>query len=328
MGEAELRAYLELAADEARAQWRRVLAREWLPRQEAFLPIETLLCYGLFFRLNPHSFGGGNIDRVPAEVKALASSLKRTPGSLTSKMLNLDGSRTNCARVEPELFVRLGREPDRFTVLYLGVVGAARDVGLGDDAVPDFLGALEARAEVAMLGQDELGGREVGIALAEQKGRLHELGEAFGFDEVETSRLVEQRVRLGQHRFADEVLTAYAHRCGFCGFAPGGLRGHRLLVASHIKPWAQSSGRERLDPQNGISACPVHDSAFDTGLLTVGCDLRIERASALVTTLEVDAGFDRFFGAGALRETLLAPAKGRGPAGQFLKYHRQHVFRG
>lgn len=327
MGEAELRAYLEIEADEARAQWRRVLARERRPRQEAFLPIETLLCFGLFFRLNPHSFGGGNIDRVPPEVKVLAATLKRTPGSLTNKMLNLDGSRTNCARVEPELFVRLGREPDRFAALYLQVVGASRDVGLGEDAVPDLLGALDAQAEVALLGQDELGGREVGIALAEEEARLRELEVAFGFDEVETSRLVEQRVRLGQHRFAAEVLTAYAHRCGFCGFAPGDLRGHRLLVASHIKPWAQSSGRERLDPRNGISACPVHDSAFDTGLLTVGSDLRIKRARTLSERLEVDEGFDRFFGAGALRETLLAPSQGRRPAGHFLEFHRHSSFR-
>ena len=44
---------------------------------------------------------------------------------------------------------------------------------------------------------------------------------------------------------------------------------HRLLIASHIKPWRDSTPAERLDARNGIAACPIHDAASDTGLLTV-----------------------------------------------------------
>ena len=43
--------------------------------------------------------------------------------------------------------------------------------------------------------------------------------------------------------------------------------GRRMLVASHIKPWKDSSPRERLDHRNGLAACPTHDAAFDAGLL-------------------------------------------------------------
>jgi putative restriction endonuclease len=43
----------------------------------------------------------------------------------------------------------------------------------------------------------------------------------------------------------------------------------RMLVAGHIKPWKDSEPSERLDPRNGLAACPSHEVAFDTGLLTV-----------------------------------------------------------
>jgi hypothetical protein len=44
----------------------------------------------------------------------------------------------------------------------------------------------------------------------------------------------------------------------------------RMLVAGHSKPWKDSAPSERMDPRNGLAACPSHDVAFDTGLLTVG----------------------------------------------------------
>ena len=46
-----------------------------------------------------------------------------------------------------------------------------------------------------------------------------------------------------------------------------------MLLAGHIKPWRDSTHRERLDLSNGLAACPSHDVAFDTGLLTVEDDL-------------------------------------------------------
>jgi hypothetical protein len=66
-----------------------------------------------FYLLDPHRFGGANIGRVPDAVKVLAATFRRSPGSLTNKMLNLDGSRPNAARPEHELFICL-QEPRRF----------------------------------------------------------------------------------------------------------------------------------------------------------------------------------------------------------------------
>ena len=122
----DLTRFLELTPDEARQQWRRIVQRDTRARQEAFLPVEVLLTYTLFFVLDPHRYGGANIGKVPIEAKSLAATLRRTPGSITSKMLNLDGSRRNCARAEPELFLRLSTEPDRAAVASKPSIGVIR----------------------------------------------------------------------------------------------------------------------------------------------------------------------------------------------------------
>jgi putative restriction endonuclease len=276
---------LGLTDADARAQWRQIAARDWQPRQERYLPVELLLCFGLFRLFNPHGYGGANLHRLPAEVHALARALKRPVGSLTNKMLNLEGFRANGARVETELFLHLGRDPERFAALYVLTIQAARLEGFGQHDVADFLGWLDLAPEPILLGQDEIGARELDLALDGAAADLRAMEQAYGFDGLETTRVVEQRVRLRQHCFASQVLAQYRHHCAFCGLDASTLRGHRLLVASHVKPWAASTSRERLDPRNGVSACTIHDSAFDTGLLTIQRDLTIRRAPALVRLL-------------------------------------------
>jgi putative restriction endonuclease len=54
-----------------------------------------------------------------------------------------------------------------------------------------------------------------------------------------------------------------------------------MLLAGHIKPWRDRTPTERLDPRNGLAACPAHDVAFDTGMLTVNGGLRIHAARSL-----------------------------------------------
>lgn len=56
-----------------------------------------------------------------------------------------------------------------------------------------------------------------------------------------------------------------------------------MLVASHLEPWRDSAPAERLDALNGLTACPTHDVAFDTGLLTVDGGPRIHAAGQPVS---------------------------------------------
>ena len=46
----------------------------------------------------------------------------------------------------------------------------------------------------------------------------------------------------------------------------------KLLVASHIKPWAKSSDQERLDGCNGLLLAPHVDALFDKGWISFGDD--------------------------------------------------------
>ncbi len=99
-----------------------------------------------------------------------------------------------------------------------------------------------------------------------------------------------------------------------------------MLLASHIKPWRNSNDHDRLDPRNGIAACPIHDSAFDAGLLTVCQDLRIQRHPRLAVSIELDPGSAHYFAGSGIRDRLHVPEGQSGPGRRFLDWHRQVVF--
>ncbi|MCB1007010.1 MAG: HNH endonuclease [Acidimicrobiales bacterium] len=315
--------YLDLTVEEAREQWRQILRRTPRPRQEHFTPVEVVLCYGLFYVVDPHRYGGGTIDRAPEIVHRLAELFVRPPGSITSKMMNLDGSRANAAAHEWRFFVHLALEPGRFEHLYTTVMQAARELGVTSTGLPDFL-SIEGGGDLELLGQEELTdrARETVVVVSAAKRRADLLA-----SEAETMRLVEQAVRLGQHRFAHAVLVNYHDSCGFCGFSPRTLPGSGLLRASHIKPWAVSDDRERLDPRNGVAACPTHDAAFDGGLITVNGGLRIHRAPSLQESARRDPGVEQYFGE-AIKPALLMPAGAERPGDEYLRWHNDHVYLG
>jgi len=45
------------------------------------------------------------------------------------------------------------------------------------------------------------------------------------------------------------------------------LNDERLLIASHILPWSQSTANQKGDPFNGLLLSVVWDSLFDKGLI-------------------------------------------------------------
>ena len=286
--------------------------------------MEAILCYGLFFVVDPHRYGGGRIDQAPAIVHELARLFVRPSGSITIKMKNLDGSIKNAGAHEWRFFAEMAADSSRFPALYNRVVLAARDMGIGPATLPDFL-TLNGVDDFDLLGQEELLGQRTFDAVVEVQAAKRRVRLLAG--EAETVRMAEQAVRMGQHRFAVSVLENYGHSCAFCGFAPRSLPKHKLLVASHIKPWADSDDRERLDPRNGLAACPTHDAAFDTGLITVNGQLRVHRAPPLEASSRVDPGVERYFGK-ALRPTLVVPDGAHPPGDIYLTWHREHIYRG
>lgn len=70
------------------------------------------------------------------------------------------------------------------------------------------------------------------------------------------------KARKNQNKFR-EALFKRDCKCKICGLA------HKdLLIASHIKPWSESTPEEKLNPFNGFLLCPNHDSLFDKHLIT------------------------------------------------------------
>lgn len=79
----------------------------------------------------------------------------------------------------------------------------------------------------------------------------------------ETERKAIIQSRVGQGTFRKSLFDKYHGRCIITG-----IDHPKLLVASHIKPWAISSNKERLSVDNGLLLSATYDRLFDSGLIT------------------------------------------------------------
>ncbi len=237
-------------------------------------------------------------------------------------MANLDGSRSHGARWDAYAGALLREDLDRFTGIYLLLLRAARAEGIGPDRLPDFL-KLEAGDSLSLLGQDEL---DYSVLESDLRGKVARQVASSGMSEAQTERILVAAARVGQHVFAQGVLRNCGSRCVFCGFSPPTFGAKRMLLAGHIKPWKDSTPGERLDPRNGLAACPPHDVAFDTGLLTVNGGLRIHLARSLADAVRTDEMARQYYGQPPLRESLLLPQDAMTPASKYLDWHRQRIF--
>lgn len=70
------------------------------------------------------------------------------------------------------------------------------------------------------------------------------------------------QARIGQGKYRDSLLA----ECPYCPITM--VNDERLLIASHIKPWAISNNKEKIDPKNGFILSPLYDKLFDIGFIT------------------------------------------------------------
>jgi putative restriction endonuclease len=320
---ADLADYLDLTVGQAREQFRALaLRRPAHGRQVAFLPAETLLCLAASFLVNHRHFGGSTAHQAPEPVPSLARLFSRPPSSVLAKMANLDGSRSHGARWDALAGAILRDDPARFSRVYRVLLQAARAEGIGPGRLPDFLG-LEYGGELALLGQEEL---DISVLEAALRDQLSRDGGDSVRSVLETERIMLAAARVGQHVFAVQVLANCGGQCVFCGLRPAASWARRMLLAGHIKPWKDSTPSERLDPRNGLAACPAHDVAFDTGMLTVNGGLRIHLARPLAQAVQNDQLARRYYGRPPVREVLLLPEGAQPPAVKYLNWHRRKVF--
>ncbi len=321
---ADLADYLELTIGQARQQFRELMRRSPVSsgRQVTFLPVETLLCLAASFQINHRRFGGATAHQAPEPVPSLARLFSRPPSSVLAKMANLDGSRSHGGKWDILAGAMLRDDPAHFTYVYRVLLSAARVEDIGEDRLPDFLG-LEHGGELDLLGQDELQTSTLEAAFKEQIAQRASEGV---WSEKQTEQIILAAARVGQHVFAVNVLSNCGKRCVFCGLKPMAFGAKRMLVAGHIKPWKDSAPSERLDLRNGLAACPDHDVAFDTGLLTVGAGLQIHFSEALANAVRGDPLTRQYYGRPPLLERLLLPDDAQQPARKYLDWHKTKVF--
>ena len=120
------------------------------------------------------------------------------------------------------------------------------------------------------------------------------------------------RARIGQGKYRDDLLRD----CPFCPITL--ISDDRLLVASHIKPWAKSVGREKTDPKNGFMFTPTIDRLFDRGFITFENNKKILISPWLsrITIHRLN-----FQSSGVIEHL---PINGREG---YLSYHRENIFK-
>jgi len=79
----------------------------------------------------------------------------------------------------------------------------------------------------------------------------------------------EIKIRVYQSKLREIVLANYKKTCAVCD-----INKTDLLVCSHIIPWSVKEN-ERLNPENAICFCALHDKLFDKGYFSLDSEYRI-----------------------------------------------------
>lgn len=142
---------------------------------------------------------------------------------------------------------------------------------------------------------------------------LSDLSEIDSSGVDQSEKLSLRKARIGQGQFRDRLIEEFNGTCPLTK-----INQPELLRASHIRPWAKSETKERLDPQNGLLLAASADALFDAGFISFDCEglilisksLRQETLSALGLHDQMSIG-----SVTARRD-------------EYLEYHRGQVFLG
>jgi len=123
-----------------------------------------------------------------------------------------------------------------------------------------------------------------------------------------------RNAREGQGKYREQMLR----ECPFCPITM--INEESLLIASHIKPWAVSDDKEKIDPKNGFILSPLFDKLFDRGFITFSDDRRVAISDWLSRQDKGRIGIKenqlfQFLPIDNERE-------------KYLAYHRENVFKG
>lgn len=119
--------------------------------------------------------------------------------------------------------------------------------------------------------------------------------------------------RIGQGEYRNKLLL----ECPFCPFTM--VNDERLLIASHIKPWAKSNNEEKIDPKNGFMLTPTFDRLFDQGFITFEDDKKLVVSPWVSPMNQKRLGIQT----GMIISNLPLDDKRK----EYLKYHRENIYK-
>lgn len=137
---------------------------------------------------------------------------------------------------------------------------------------------------------------------------------------IEDSRLGETeketviKARVGQGKYRKRLLKEIS----YCPFTL--VDDEHLLIASHIKPWKDSTNPEKKDPKNGFIFTPTFDKLFDRGYISFEDDKALMISPWLSKYNQNKLGL--------VAGTIISHLPNlEGKRKVFLEYHRKFVFK-
>lgn len=124
--------------------------------------------------------------------------------------------------------------------------------------------------------------------------------------------------RVNQQFFRQAVLASYNGACCITG-----LSNPELLVASHIKPWKDSTSNEKTDPKNGLCLNSLYDKAFDRGFITISDKYEIIVSNKIRDICNGES-VDRFFN--ILSGCKISLPEKFLPQKEYLQYHNDCIY--
>lgn len=146
------------------------------------------------------------------------------------------------------------------------------------------------------------------VAEVEEDQAQAQLISAGNLASTEIEQLVKARRGQGIYRIN---LQKIEKRCRLTQLAD-----RQLLVASHIKPWKDSTNDERLDGHNGLLLSPHVDRLFDRGHISFADDGSILTAGTRGMQAMLAWGLDSQVNVGSFT----------GKQKLYLAYHRENIF--
>ncbi len=124
-------------------------------------------------------------------------------------------------------------------------------------------------------------------------------------------KLKSKTVRDGQIKYRQDLFSLFGH----CPFTK--IDDVKLLIASHIKPWAVSNTSEKTDSNNGFMLSPLFDKLFDKGYISFENDGQLKISDWLSATNKARINFSY-----NIADLHLTPQRQA-----YLDYHRKYVFK-